>query len=161
MGEDDDATGPMAGRLRRFDLPPVWGAAGAATIWVMALSGPLLPGPDALRPVGWSLMLAGVGLIVWAARRFRARRTPIEPRRAPTALIADGPYRWTRNPIYRGLVMGLAGFALAAGELAGLAVAAVYALVLLRRFVAGEERALEAAFGAAWRDYAAAVRFRL
>ena len=149
------------GPLRHVDLPPVWGAAAAAAIWTMAAAGPLLPLPEAARPVGWVVMLAAGGLILWSALYFLTHRTPIEPRRAPHALITGGPYRWTRNPIYRGLVLGLAGFSLAAGELAGLAVAGVYGWVLLRRFVAEEEAALEAAFGERWRAYAAAVRFRL
>lgn len=149
------------GGLGRLDLPPVWGAAAWAAIWGLAQVGPVLPLPAALVPVGAALMAGGVGFGLWALAQFRGRDTPVEPKKTPRALVTSGPYRLTRNPMYRGLIWVTLGLALLNREGLGLLVAAGYAWVLHRRFAVPEERTLERVFGDDFRDWAAQVRARL
>ena len=47
----------------------------------------------------------GFGLILWAALHFRAQDTTVHPRARPTALVATGPYRLNRNPMYTGMAL--------------------------------------------------------
>ena len=152
---------PSLPPLRHVDLPPVWGALHWGAIWLWSRMVDLLPAPEALRPVGYAIAAAGLGFGAWALWQFRGRDTPVEPRRAPRALVATGPYRLTRNPMYRGLVWLTLGYVLIRGELSALPLAALYAWVLTVRFIRPEERALEAAFGDEFRAWAGAVRARL
>lgn len=145
----------------RLDLPPVWGALHWAAIWIWSESMTLAPVPEALRPVGYAIAGAGALWGVWALAQFRGRDTPVEPNRAPRALVATGPYRLTRHPMYRGLVWLTLGFVLIRGDFSALPLAALYGWVLTRRFIAPEERALQAAFGEDFRAWAASVRARL
>jgi protein-S-isoprenylcysteine O-methyltransferase Ste14 len=147
--------------LDRLDLPPVWGALHWAAIWLWSETMNLAPAPEALRPVGYAIGAAGALWGVWALAQFRGRGTPVEPGRRPRALVTTGPYRLTRNPMYRGLVWLTLGFVLIRGDLSALPLAALYAWVLSVRFIKPEERALEAAFGEAFRVWAASVRARL
>ncbi|PKQ05039.1 MAG: isoprenylcysteine carboxylmethyltransferase family protein [Alphaproteobacteria bacterium HGW-Alphaproteobacteria-10] len=146
--------------MSRLDLPPVWGALAALAIWLWARSVAVIPAPG-LAPLGWALIAVGVALTAWAAVWFRRMKTPIEPRHTPSALITAGPYRLSRNPIYRGLILAVAGWALVCGELTALAVAAAYGWLLHVRFALTEEAVLRQTFGRAFEDWAARVRWRL
>jgi protein-S-isoprenylcysteine O-methyltransferase Ste14 len=147
--------------LRRLDLPPVWGALAWAMIALWARVASLAPIPEAVARLGWLAVAAGAGFVIWAAIWFRRLDTPIEPRQTPRALITGGPYRLTRNPIYRGMVWATAGWAIASGELTALGFAAAYAWLLWRRFVLPEEKALAATFGEAYADWARRTPARL
>ncbi len=68
----------------------------------------------------WLRLGAGVVLAVSAAvlaagalRRFRRAGTAVEPWRPSTALVTDGVYRFTRNPIYLAMALAYLGLALA------------------------------------------------
>jgi protein-S-isoprenylcysteine O-methyltransferase Ste14 len=148
----------MRALLRRIDLPPVWGALAVAAIWLWSRTVSLAPLPDWTVWPGRALVAAGLGWVGWSAAMFLRADTPIEPRRTPRTLIAEGPYRFTRNPIYRGLSWIAAGLALSFGEASALVFALAYRQVLLARFARPEGAALEAAFGQAYRDWAARVR---
>ncbi len=67
-------------------------------------------------------------------------------------LIDTGPYRWLRHPLHFGLQLEMAGFTLLAGAALGWLALGLSLFVCVRRNVQ-EERALESAFGAAYRDY--------
>jgi protein-S-isoprenylcysteine O-methyltransferase Ste14 len=152
-------TGAPAGLLRRLDLPPVWGAGFAAVVWAWADAVEAFPFADWAIWPGRALIAAGLGWIVWAALEFLRADTPIEPRRTPRALLTGGPFRHTRNPIYRGLVWILAGWAVSCGEATGLVFVAAYAWVLILRFALPEAAAVEAAFGDLYRGWAARTRW--
>lgn len=145
--------------LRGFpDLPPVW-AFGVFLLqgglsWLLPLAG---FGRWA-SPLGWALLAAGLGLAGWAALWFRRKRTAIEPRRVPKALIVEGPYRLNRNPIYSGMVLALLGTGFLWGTLGAVLVVALFPLLITHRFVRAEEQGLREAFGAEAERYIAATR---
>lgn len=131
------------------DLPPVWLLLGLGLAWVLAgwmplvrLFGPLWQG------LGLVLALAGVALILWAALWFRRKRTTIEPHHDPDALIVEGPYRFSRNPIYLGMLAILSGAVIWHGALSGVALPVAFAAILERRFILPEDAALRRTFGA-------------
>ena len=139
------------------DLPPMWMLGHAVLAWAVA---PLWPAfaSDAARTLGVSAMVTGIGLAAWASFWFWRKRTTIEPREEPEALIVEGPFRINRNPIYTGMAMALLGWAIWLGS--PLAVLAVlpFAFVIDRRFVRGEEVALREAFEDEAERYIAATR---
>lgn len=142
--------------MRGFpDLPPVWALGAALSAWALARVLPVATFPAGLGRV---FVAAGLALVLWAAWWFWRKRTPIEPRETPRALIVEGPYRINRNPIYTGLVLIVAGFALSLGALSALLPALALPVILDRRFVRDEEAALRAAFGAEAEAYLARTR---
>ena len=140
---------------RRIDIPPLWLAGTLALQYLLAVAMPLLRFEI---PGGVPLILAGLGLIGWSAVHFRRAQTPIHPRRKPTALITSGPFAFSRNPIYLGMAVIAAGWAVRLGALSALLLVPVFMLVIQRRFIVGEEFHIDRALGAEWRDYTARTR---
>jgi hypothetical protein len=138
----------LDGPLKGFpDLPPVWLLGFMAAAWAIDRGLPLVEafGP-VYRVAGGLLMLAALGLIAWSALWFWRKKTTIEPHHTPTALIVEGPYRLSRNPIYLALLALLAGYVLRLGSLGPVILPFAYYIVLTRRFIEPEEAGPEAAF---------------
>ena len=75
-----------------------------------------------------------------------------------TTIVDTGPYRFTRNPIYLGMVLGLLGLTIALNSLWLLLTLVPFALVIRYGVVAREEAYLERKFGDDYRRYRARVR---
>src|ERR1035441_224141 len=84
------------------------------------------------RTVGWYQVIGllvvafGAGLSCFAAAIFQARGTTRNPYGEPTALVAQAPYTWTRNPMYLGLATALMGLAIFFSSIAMLLAPAVF-----------------------------------
>jgi protein-S-isoprenylcysteine O-methyltransferase Ste14 len=107
---------------------------------------------------GAALAVAGFVLIVRATGRFQAAGTNIPPNLPATALVVDGLYRRTRNPIYLGMTLVYLGLSVAAGSFWAIALAVPLVWVINTGVIAREERYLERKFGEAYRAYKARVR---
>lgn len=122
----------------------------------------LLPGAELLQPawrwLGWLLLVPAVLLAAPAARALARRGTTLHPFGQPSRLVTDGPYRYTRNPLYLALACILLAVAVWLGSLAALLVLPVFCLAITRSFIRHEERVLAAAFGADYVDYCRRVR---
>lgn len=114
--------------------------------------------PLLLRAAGGALLIGGVAVNILASRQFKHAETPIRPFERATALVTDGVFRWSRNPMYAGLVSALAGIALLMGSAEALLVAPLYGWIIALRFVMPEERALREQFGDEYARYAHKVR---
>lgn len=110
------------------------------------------------RGVGIVLIGLAAGLAFWAIRAFRRAKTNVVPHKPATAIITDGPFRWTRNPLYIGLSLIHAGIALIASS--GWILIMLLPALLVTRYgvIAREERYLDAKFGDVYRAYKASVR---
>jgi protein-S-isoprenylcysteine O-methyltransferase Ste14 len=140
-------------------LPPVYFL---AAIILMVLLHWLVPIARWDLPVGRAagavLIVAGLGLTIYSARLFRRHGTAIKPFEQSRALVAEGPYRFTRNPMYVGLIVVLTGLALVLQSVAPLVVPPLFVGVLTAGFVLHEERMLEERFGDAYLRYRKNVR---
>jgi protein-S-isoprenylcysteine O-methyltransferase Ste14 len=112
----------------------------------------------AVRRTGVVMAAAGIALDVWSVALFRRAGTSPLPYRPASVFVARGPYRFSRNPMYLGMTLLLAGLGLwlasawiALSALAGAAVIHLYA-------IPREERYLERAFGESYLDYRRRVR---
>lgn len=113
---------------------------------------------EAWRIIGGILGLAGTSLGVWGAYTLRRAGTGVRPDQPVTALVAGGPFRYSRNPLYIALTTIYAGIAITFGAWWPLATL-VPALALVHwRIVRREEQYLEARFGDEYRAYKARVR---
>ena len=109
-----------------------------------------------------ALIFALIGLIVGAlglAAFYRASTTvnPFKPTEAST-MVTSGVYRVTRNPMYLGLLLVLAGWAVALSNLAAAAFLPAFVAYMTRFQIGPEERALGAKFGAEFMVYKGSVR---
>ncbi|MEF9603880.1 isoprenylcysteine carboxylmethyltransferase family protein [Paracoccus sp. PXZ] len=138
-------------------LPQAWlvlfALAGAALGWLIPLDLPV-----ALRGLGLFLVGAALVLMVWAALTMWRARTTVMPGPRPEALVTDGPFRLSRNPIYLADLILLAGLMLALAAPAGLVMVPAFALFLQRRFILREEAVIPATFGSAYERYRMTVR---
>jgi protein-S-isoprenylcysteine O-methyltransferase Ste14 len=103
---------------------------------------------DRRTPLGWALVLFFLGWNGWALWLFARHRTGLLPGQATNAIIEDGPFRVSRNPLYVGLLALYLGLAALVPTVWGLLLFPVAVLLLLW----GER------FGAAYEAYAKRVR---
>src|SRR5271166_4763216 len=111
-----------------------------------------------VRTVGLLLTLGGLSLAREFFMTFRRAGTPIDPRRATTVLVTDGPYRLTRNPGYLGMALLYSGITLLRGSLWPFATLAGVLGLVDRGVIAREERYLTERFGEPYTGYRANVR---
>jgi protein-S-isoprenylcysteine O-methyltransferase Ste14 len=108
--------------------------------------------------IGAVLGLGGFVMIGLGTRRFVAAGTNIPPNLPTTALVVDGIYERTRNPLYLGSVLVYVGLSIAAGSLWAILFLVPLLWVMNVGVIAREERYLERKFGDAYRAYKARVR---
>ena len=114
--------------------------------------------PHAVEPLGPLLTLLAVVLFVRSVREFRKAQTPIRTRKPVTAVIATGPYRFSRNPIYLSFTLLQLGIGMWANS-AWVVGMLIPTLVLMSYgVIAREERYMEQKFGDEYLRYRAAVR---
>jgi protein-S-isoprenylcysteine O-methyltransferase Ste14 len=107
---------------------------------------------------GVALAAGGFVMIAIGTRRFAAAGTNIPPTLPTTALVVDGIYGRTRNPLYLGTTLIYLGLSVAAGSLWAIGLLVPLLWLINVGVVKREERYLERKFGDAYRDYKARVR---
>mgnify|MGYP001794891127 CR=1 FL=1 len=145
-------------RWQMIDIPPVWLFAGLGVIWTEhAVTGGLPVGALGAG-IGGSLVALGLGLMAAALWAFyRANTTPI-PHQAPDAMITTGVFALTRNPIYLGDALVIAGVGMSNGAVLSLVILPVFVWLITRRFIRAEEARLAAGFPETWPTYRDRVR---
>ena len=153
MAEEVDAPGVLI-------HPPI--ALVLAIVAALALNWfvPLPFTPDGFPRIGLGSLLIILALvtILWSARTFRGAKTEVLTSRPASTIVSHGPYRFSRNPIYIAMFLGMAGLALLLNTL-WLVVAMLVIFAVLRfGVVAREEAYLERKFGQTYTDYKSRVR---
>ena len=110
------------------------------------------------RVLGATLALGGFLLGGWAFRTMRRHGTNVDPREPATTVVGDGPFRFTRNPIYSGMAGMYVGLALLLNRPAALLPLAALWRIFNHGIVDREERYLARRFGEAYEDYRSRVR---
>ena len=143
-------------------IPPVLVAVICGLL--IKLAGRYVPSPAVTFPGDRILMIAagalGVLLILSGALSFTRSGTttdPIRPGRA-SSLVTTGLYRFTRNPMYLGFLLGLTAYALKAGSLLSLVALPLFMGYMTRFQIIPEERALADLFGESFDSYLTQVR---
>lgn len=143
-------------------IPPVAVVgAFAAAMWLLAIVSPALqislPSRHVLALI---LMAGGAGVALSGIVSFAQAQTTINPLQpaAATALVESGVFRFTRNPMYLGMLGILLGWAAFLASLLAVLLLPGFVLYMTRFQIVPEERALTARFGAAFAGYAKKVR---
>jgi len=113
---------------------------------------------SALKWIGWFLAFVSGILAIWGFLTMRRAGTNINPHAPALAIVSNGPFKFTRNPLYLSLVLLTLGAALFFNII--WAIAALIPVVLIVHFgvVLREERYLASKFGQTYLDYKQKVR---
>ncbi len=146
-------------RTKQRIMPDVW--------WCVALVGSI--GLHYVSPIAqlWSFPanLAGILLIVGGGamaivgdRQFKRHETTIKTFGEPSKLIMTGMYRYSRNPIYVGMIGSLLGVSVLLGSVSAFVLPIALLVSLDRYFIPFEECKLARIFGESYRAYRQSVR---
>lgn len=151
---------PGSGAAVRIPPPLVPIAALGLGALDQVLLGPLpLPLPSAVRiALGGILLALGVGAMASAIGLFRKSGQDPKPWVESPELIAEGIYRWTRNPMYLGMGLVQGGLGLLFANLWIVALVPVTWIVIYGIAIRHEEAYLEERFGSSYREYKRRVR---
>lgn len=145
-------TRTVAWRWANLPLPEPYLAAFGAAVILHRVAPLRLPVPRRLaHAVGWPLMAGGIGVVVWAVSS--SARTEID---RPSELITTGAYAISRNPMYLGWSMAVAGIG-AVTRSGWVLVGLLAGAAALHRHIVDEEAGLARAFGETYIAYRARV----
>jgi protein-S-isoprenylcysteine O-methyltransferase Ste14 len=145
-----------------LQVPPVV-VVGVCALAMLAVDHWLVAADFALPARGFIALVvcgSGAAIAVLGVRAFSRASTTVDPRypdRTSTLVVA-GVYRFTRNPMYLGMVLLLTGLALYLGNVAALSVVLLFMAYMTRFQIMPEERAMSRRFGASYEAYRSAVR---
>lgn len=100
----------------------------------------------------------GVLLILVAAGLFKWRKTTVNPSGDPAVVVRGGVYRFSRNPMYLGMLLILFGFGVWLGNMLALLLVPGFVWVMTRWYILREEQLLDSRFGEEYRIYRRQVR---
>jgi protein-S-isoprenylcysteine O-methyltransferase Ste14 len=133
--------------------PLAWGLAviaGLALNWLVPL--PFLPAEQLPGWLGAMVFVLALALFAWAIVTITRAGSNVPTNRPTTTIVESGPYRFTRNPIYLAMFLGLTSLAIVFDSLWLLMMLVPFALVIRFGVVAREEAYLERKFGDVYRS---------
>lgn len=139
--------------------PPLVYAAGLSLGWGLQQWWPLSIGVSVTaREIAWVMMGLGLALMLWAFHTIRQHRTTVNPYKAAAVLVTNGPFAYSRNPIYLADVLIYLGVTVLMASLWPLFFIPLVWVMMRYAVIAHEEAHLQAKFGEVYRDYCARVR---
>ena len=142
--------------------PPLYFLAGGAIAWILhrriafEIDGAGVS--DLQWWLGLALVVSGSGLMAWAIRSFARAGTTVRPDRAASRLVTEGPYGFSRNPIYVADSLVYAGVALITNSAWALLLLPLVLALLTVRVIRREEQHLHGTFGAEYEEFRRRVR---
>ena len=115
--------------------------------------------PDRARyPIGVAVIILSGLIMPFVLVQFRRARTTFDVRKATTAIITSGPFRFSRNPSYVSLTLLCLGIGIAADNLWIIVMLIPNLVVMQDGVILREERFLERTFGEEYLRYKKSVR---
>ena len=108
--------------------------------------------------LGLILILSGISLVFVSFRFMRKMKTTFIPDGTPEVLISSGPFKFSRNPIYLGMLTVLVGVAFLMSSLSAIIIAFVFGIIINFTWIAHEEKKLHELFSEDWENYSSKVR---
>ena len=143
-------------RLKNLiDIPPVWLALCIAVTWQLGVMRPFRLSLDypIIQLLGGFLVGGGIVLMLLAVTEMRRQHTTFVPHKEASVLVTTGIFKRSRNPIYLGDAMVLAGLALTWDAPLALILVPVFVWIVERRFIIPEENMLRRKFRADFARY--------
>lgn len=155
------ARAPLANPGVQFP-PPALFALAFGVAWVLDGSVRALPFPAVsqmvARMIGGFIGIVGLSITISGIAAFRRVMTAIFPNQPANELVTDGPYRFTRNPMYTGFTLVYIGCAFLANTMWPLMLLPVVLGLLFILVIRREEAYLSDAFGDQYAAYCRRVR---
>src|SRR5262249_2113027 len=100
MRQDTDTSNALVPPPVAWITALVWGL---AVNWLYPL--PFIPASVPGAWVGGAIFAIAFALAIWAIATVREAGTRVETYKPTTTIVVSGPYRFTRNPIYLGMIL--------------------------------------------------------
>ena len=110
------------------------------------------------RYIGLPLILVGIWLVLWTDRLFKNVETTVKPFERPSVLVVEGPFRFSRHPMYVFMGAILLGVAVFLGSLAAFLPPIAFLIAMQVVFIPHEEKSMEETFRQTYIDYRNRVR---
>ncbi|MFC1761974.1 methyltransferase family protein [Planctomycetota bacterium] len=140
-------------------LPPTYLFVAIVTVVILHFICPGIVVVQGLyRLLGLLPMAIGIALNLTADRFFKIHQTTVKPFDRSRVMITEGVFRWSRNPMYLGMVLILLGIIILLGSVSPLLVLALFMVLLDVVFIQTEEAKMEHEFGEEFQQYRQQVR---
>jgi len=140
----------------KITFPPVILLASIVLQIILLFSFPI--SVDLSSLLGLILILSGISLVFVSFRFMRKMKTTFIPDGTPEVLISSGPFKFSRNPIYLGMLTILVGAAFLMSSLSAIIIAFVFGIIINFTWIAHEEKKLHELFSEDWENYSSKVR---
>ena len=140
----------------KITFPPVILLASIILQIILLFSFPI--SVDLSSLLGLILILSGISLVFVSLRFMRKMKTTFIPDGTPEVLISSGPFKFSRNPIYLGMLTILVGLAFLMSSLSAIIIAIVFGTIINFTWIAHEEKKLHELFSEDWENYSSKVR---
>jgi len=140
----------------KITFPPVILLASFVLQIILLFSFPI--SVDLSSLLGLILILSGISLVFVSIRFMRKMKTTFIPDGTPEVLISSGPFKFSRNPIYLGMLTVLVGVAFLMSSLSAIIIAFVFGIIINFTWIAHEEKKLHELFSEDWENYSSKVR---
>ncbi len=161
MDQERLANEPETIRMKLLIPPPLIGLVTAAAMWIVARNAVSFQVEQPLiEHLSLGVIAVGIGIeLVCVFQFFRAKTTvnPLNPDQA-SSLVITGFYRYTRNPMYLGLLILLLGWGLRLSNPLALLPILLFVAYMTVFQIKPEEEALKRKFGDPYLEYCARVR---
>ena len=108
--------------------------------------------------LGMATVVMGSLVMLWAWMLFRKNQTPVRPTLRPKQFVTRGPFEWSRNPMYLGIVLILMGIACYVGSVIMLIAPGAFFITINAIYIPYEEKVMGRIFGEEYREYQQRVR---
>jgi len=108
--------------------------------------------------IGALIFLFGLVVNIWVDQVFKKKGTTIRPDEIPTHFEISGAFKFSRHPIYLGMVLVLLGVAVMLGSLVAVIFPVIFFILMETIFIPIEEKNMEKAFGSKYLEYKKKVR---
>jgi len=144
--------------MRKPPLPPVYFLSALACMGILHYTVPItrwITWPT--KAFGIVVILVGFGLAMYAHTQCRRANTTVMPNELSSALVTDGIFGFTRNPMYLGMVFVLFGIWICLGTLSPVFVVPIF-IWFMTKLICIEEASLKEQFGQVYQSYFGCVR---
>lgn len=140
----------------KITYPPVILLCGLIAQVVLYFTFPVLVNLSIL--FGILILITGISLVYISLRKLSKMKTTFIPDGKPEKLVKDGPFRFSRNPIYLGMLLILVGVSISLQSFSSLMISIVFGLIINFTWIKHEEKKLEDIFDSEWEEYSKRTR---
>lgn len=115
-------------------------------------------GMSAIGVIGFLLFIGSIAVIKWSFNTMDAAGTTVPTDTPVEAIVTDGPYQYSRNPIYTAFLFGFIGLSFMANSLWMLVMVVPLFFALALGVIIPEEEYLLQTFGEEYKEYKKKVR---